>query len=103
MTIRSPIDTHRVRRLPRQFSWLDQRLARERWLELCDHETWALYTFLVLVGDAQGLSFYSDESLCERLSLKQTQLLRARRWLVHIGWIAYRAPWYQVLSLGDVA
>lgn len=99
---RSPINPTRVRRLPAQFSWLDQRLARDHWFTQCDHATWTLYSFLVIVSDAQGLSFYSDERLCQRLSLNQQQLQRSRHWLVHIGLIAYRAPLYQVLSLEDV-
>ncbi len=99
MIVRSPIDPQRIRRLPTQFSWIDQSLVRDHWLAHCDHETWALYSFLVIVADAQGLSFYGDEQLCQRLSLGQKRLQRARRWLVHIGLIAYRAPLYQVLSL----
>ena len=101
MRIRSPINPRRIRRLPARFSWIDQRLVRDQWLAHCDHETWALYSFLVIVADAQGLSFYGDERLCQCLSLGKQRLQRARRWLVHIGLIAYRSPLYQVLSLED--
>ena len=51
---------NRRRRTPAQFSWLDHRLVRERRLESCPVEAWALYLFLVTVGDAQGLSYYCD-------------------------------------------
>ena len=60
---------HRRRRTPKQFSWLDHRLVRERRLERCLVEAWALYLFLVTVGDARGLSYYSDASLTARLPL----------------------------------
>ena len=54
---------NRRRRTPAQFSWLDHRLMRERRLESRPVEAWALYLFLVTVGDAQGLSYYCDASL----------------------------------------
>ena len=38
---------NRRRRTPAQFSWLDHRLMRERRLESCPIEAWALYLFLV--------------------------------------------------------
>ena len=59
---------NRRRRTPAQFSWLDHRLMRERCLESCPVEAWALYLFLVTVGDAQGLSYYSDASLTARVT-----------------------------------
>ncbi len=46
--------------MPSQFSWVDQRLVRERHIERCDVQALALYLFLVTVADAQGLSYYSD-------------------------------------------
>ena len=42
-----------------QFSWVDHRLVRERRLQRCPAEAWALYLFLLTVGAAQGLSYYS--------------------------------------------
>ena len=59
----------RVRRPPRQFSWVDQRLVRDRHITRCDPEALALYLFLVTVADAQGLSFYADASIGRLLSL----------------------------------
>lgn len=89
----------RVRHLPLQFSWIDQRFVRHHYIELCDHSTLALYLFLVTVADAQGLSYYSDHSICERLDMDERALVRARDWLVHLQLIAYQAPLYQVLPL----
>ena len=75
------------------------RLVRHHYIEQCDHTTLALYLFLVTVADAQGLSFYSDQSLCQRLDLDTPGLARARDWLAHVQLIAYQAPLYQVLAL----
>ncbi len=53
----------RLRQVPPQFSWVDQRLVRQRYIQRCDHAALALYLVLVSVADAQGLSYYSDASL----------------------------------------
>ncbi len=51
---KQPICPARVRRLPLQYSWIDQRLVRHHYIEHCDHMTLALYLFLVTVADARG-------------------------------------------------
>jgi len=89
----------RVRQIPAQFSWVDHRLVRERYIERCDPPAAALYLFLVTVADAQGLSYYSDAALVRSLSLTITQLSHARDDLNRAGLIAYQRPLYQVLAL----
>ncbi|MEE9253457.1 MAG: hypothetical protein V3U43_00840 [Pseudomonadales bacterium] len=93
----------RLRRVPSQFSWVDHRLVRERYLERCDAKACALYLFLVTVADAEGLSYYADASLGRRLHLDPNALERARSDLVAADLIAYEPPLYQVLSLDGVA
>jgi hypothetical protein len=92
----------RVRRVPRQFSWVDQRLVRDRHIANCDPQALALYLFLVTVADARGLSFYADASIGRMLSLSSQCLEQAREMLVGTGLIAYEAPLYQVLALEPV-
>ncbi len=89
----------RVRRVPRQFSWVDQRLVRDHHLCRCSVEALALYLFLVTVADAQGLSYYADASIGRLLSLSPEQVARAREGLIGAGLIAYESPLYQVLAL----
>ena len=89
----------RVRRVPRQFSWVDQRLVRDHHIAHCDPQALALYLFLVTVADARGLSFYADVSIGRLLSLSPQRLEQAREVLVGAGLIAYEAPLYQVLAL----
>jgi hypothetical protein len=89
----------RRRRVPRQFSWIDQRLVRERHLGQCTAEALALYLFLVTVADADGLSFYGDGSIAQLLGWSEAQLRAARAGLARTDLIAFRAPLYQVLSL----
>lgn len=59
----------------------------------------ALYLFLVTVADADGLSWYSDATLCRQLSYGEGQLQNARAELQRAELIAYRKPLYQVLDL----
>jgi len=93
----------RLRRVPAQFSWVDQRLVRDAHLDRCDAHTAALYLFLVTVADAQGLSYYSDATLARRLRLSASQLSAARQQLIELQLVAYAAPVYQVLALPGAA
>jgi len=89
----------RLRRVPRQFSWVDHRLVREGHISRYSYEALALYLFLVTVSDAEGLSYYSDEAVCRLLGMGSTVLTGSRRELRTGGLIAYSRPLYQVLSL----
>ena len=89
----------RIRKIPKQFSWLDHRLVRDRYIDRCSHSAAALYLFLVTVADAQGLSYYSDRVISQRLDMDANTLAQARQELIRIGLIAYQKPLYQVLAL----
>ena len=78
---------------------MDQRLVREHYIDQLSHEACTLYLFLLTVADAQGLSFYSEPSLCQRLSLTPTDLHTARQELIPLDLVAYAHPLYQVLAL----
>jgi hypothetical protein len=93
------ISSAKLRHVPSQFSWIDQRLVRERYIDQLSPHACALYLFLVTVADAQGLSYYADRSLGERLSMTHPYLRQARDDLIRLGLIAYRPPLYQVLAL----
>ena len=85
--------------MPRQFSWIDQRLVRDRHIQGRSSHALALYLFLCTVADAQGASYYSDTAAGKILSFSSVQLRGARTELLTAGLIAYRSPFYQVLSL----
>jgi len=93
----------RLRRIPRQFSWVDQRLLLEGRLRGQAAQAWALYLLLVLAGDARGLSYYSDPKAAELLGMAAPELVQARRELIAAGLIAYQSPFYQVLGLDEPA
>ena len=89
----------RLRHVPPQFSWIDQRLVRDRHIHGRSSDALALYLFLCTVADAQGASYYADASTAKLLGFSSAQLRAARDELVAAGLIAWRAPFYQVLSL----
>ncbi len=85
----------RLRRVPAQFSWVDQRLVRQGYVERCEHAALVLVT----VADAEGLSYYSDASLERMLRLDHAGLCAARSELAAAGLVVYQKPLYQVLGL----
>jgi hypothetical protein len=89
----------RLRQVPAQFSWVDQRLVRDNFLPQAEPAAWALYLVLVTVADAQGLSYYSETSLSRMLALEPPQLAGYREQLVRADLVAYQKPLYQVLAL----
>ena len=96
-----PISLAKLRKVPRQFSWVDQRLVREHYIDRLSHGACALYLFLLTVADAQGLSFYADLSLCRRLSMDHLALPRARQARIACDLVAYDKPFYHVLALDE--
>ena len=97
-----PICPDRIRSIPEQFSWVDHRLVRDRHIERLSHEAAALYLFLITVADCQGLSYYADTSLCERLAMDAVTLASARACLLKLRLVGYKRPLYQVLALDAV-
>ncbi len=89
----------RIRKIPKQFSWVDHRLVRDHYIDHLSHKASALYLFLVTVADAQGLSYYSDISISQRLNMDEPGVAQARLELIRIGLIAWQKPIYQVLGL----
>lgn len=94
-----PISLAKLRTVPPQFSWVDQRLVRDHYIDRLSPQACALYLFLVTVADAQGLSYYADPSLCQRLAMTGPELHQARQALITRGLVAYQRPLYQILAL----
>src|SRR6266550_1001400 len=90
----------RLRRVPHQFSWIDQRLVREGHIARCGGaQALALYLLLVTVADSQGLSYYSDKTAARLLCLSEAELRHARLGLLQAGLMADEGPVYQVVSV----
>lgn len=102
--IKQLLRPERLRQVPEQFSWVDQALVQQHFIDRCEAHSAALYLFLITVSDAQGLSYYGASTLARRLHLSDEQFAAARQQLIDLDLIAYRSPLYQVLALpGTVA
>ena len=102
--IKQLLRPERLRQVPEQFSWVDQALVQQHFIDRCEARSAALYLFLVTVSDAQGLSYYGASTLARRLRLSDEQFGAARQQLIDLDLIAYSSPLYQVLALpGTVA
>lgn len=102
--IKQLLRPERLRQVPEQFSWVDQALVQQHFIDRFEARSAALYLFLITVSDAQGLSYYGAATLARRLHLSDEQFTAARQQLIDLDLIAYRSPLYQVLALpGTVA
>lgn len=99
MIVKTPILPRRLRKVPKSFSWIDHRLVRDRHIERLSHGATALYLFLICVGDRQGLSYYGDQSLANKLNMEAVALNHARSELIAADLVAWQRPIYQVLGL----
>lgn len=97
--IKEPIDRERIRRISGGFGWVDHRLVRDQYLDDCSHLSLALYLFLVTVADADGVSYWGERQLCERLSCGQVELRTARAELEAAELVAFDKPIWQILQL----
>jgi len=96
----------RLRSPPRSFAWLDHRLRSGGFLAQLTAEEIALYSFLALAADGQGLSCWRLDRIERELPLDVPALRRAREGLLHTDLLAFQ-PWnahcqdgsYQVLAL----
>jgi hypothetical protein len=86
-------------RWAQSYSIIDHQILHGRYLHRLSHESMILYLFLVVVGDRQGRSFYSDRSITEILRLNGPQLDQARQELISEGLISYHRPYWEVKNL----
>lgn len=95
------VETSRgVRRLPRRYGIIDQRIVSEGYLKRLTAEAVSLYVFLCVVADRSGRSWYSDGRLVK--SVRLASLADARRCLVETKLISWDPPVYTVLEVPEL-
>ncbi|MBU1056539.1 MAG: hypothetical protein KKC46_22320 [Proteobacteria bacterium] len=99
MIVKHVILPSRLRKVPKSFSWIDHRLISDRHIERLCHGSAALYLFLLCASDENGLSYYGDKSIMEKLSMDGRTLEQARSELIRTGLVAWQKPIYQILCL----
>jgi hypothetical protein len=101
-TTRPPIIPERVRRIDGQgFAFIPNRFLRDGFLVSLERDELALYVFLVLAGDRNGVSFYRYDSICSILERSLDDYIRARNGLIEKDLIAFDGTRFQVLSLPE--
>lgn len=91
------INPSRLRKIPASFGWVDHGLVHKNYLVKLSPEAMALYLFLLCVADKNGVSYYSDRGIRQKLNLDD--VASARECLIKHNLLAYESPFYQVLSL----
>jgi hypothetical protein len=91
----------RVRSTGKSFCFIPHHFLTGGFLQLLTRHELALYLFLVLASDKNGLSFYGDKRICATLGMKQEDYLFARSCLIHKDLIVYDGTMFQVLSLPE--
>ncbi len=93
------LDRRRIRSIQGGFAFIPHRFLTGGFLSSLEPSQLLVYLFLILVSDAKGLSFYSDNSICRLLGIPKQVLIAARDALIDRDLIVYRTPLYQVLEL----
>jgi hypothetical protein len=97
----------RMRRPGREgFGWLDARLHKQGWFSCLTPEDIATYTFLCLVANQQGVSWYRRNKIQQAMCINEDALRIALKRLYNLDMVAYcpfsrhaSDGFHQVLSL----
>jgi hypothetical protein len=99
MIEKKPLINDRIRKINGSFAWVSHQFLRQGfWSSLTHHEL-LMYLFLVIVGDRQGLSYYSFDKICSLLAVSTDEYICARNTLIDKDLIAFDGHLFQVLSL----
>ena len=99
MISKQPIVAGRIRKISGSFSWIDHRLLTDGFLTSMSRHEILLYFFLILVGDKNGVSFYSYDKICQLLKIELDDYIQARNRLIQRSLIACHQGRFQVLEL----
>jgi hypothetical protein len=100
--LRAPIVPDRIRRIDgKGFSFVPHRFLRDGFLAALSRDELALYLFLVLAGNRDGVSFYGYDAICSTLSATLDDFIQARNGLINKDLVAFDGKRFQVLSLPE--
>lgn len=101
MIQKTPLISHRIRKINGSFAWISHRFLRQGfWASLTHHEL-LIYLFLIMVGDRQGLSYYSFDKICSLIGITPDEYIFARNSLIDKDLISFDGHMFQVLSLPE--
>ena len=91
----------RVRKISGSFAFIEHRFLRDGFLASLNHHELLLYLFLIIVGDRNGMSFYSYDKICTLLRVSVDEHVLSRDSLIKKDLIAFDGKFFQVLSLPE--
>ncbi len=92
---------NRVRRIEGSFSFIPHKFVTAGFITSLNQHELLIYFLLIIVGDRQGLSYYSQDKLCIMLRMCIDDFISARNGLIQKSLIAFDGFMFQVLSLPD--
>ena len=95
------LNAQRVRSISGSFAFLEHRFLRDGFWQSLSHHELLLYFFLTMVGDRDGISFYSYDRIISILRLRLDEYIQARDALIAKDLIAFDGHLLQVLSLPE--
>jgi hypothetical protein len=96
---RTPPRPDRLRRIEPGFAFVPNRFLRDGFFAQLSPLERALYLFLVLAADRNGVSFYGMTRIGSLLEVPTEDLLDARDHLIVLDLLAFDGTRFQVLSL----
>jgi len=84
-----------------RFSFIPHRFVTDGFFTSLNQHELLVYFLIVIVGDRQGLSYYSQDKLCIMLRMSLDEFIAARNGLIQKSLIAFDGFMFQVLSLPD--
>jgi hypothetical protein len=101
MIQKKPLINDRIRSINGSFAWISHQFLRQGFWSDLTHDELLLYLLLVMVGDRQGLSYYSFDKICSLLAISTDEYICARNALIDKDLIAFDGHLFQVLSLPE--
>lgn len=101
MIDKAPVCPDRIRKITGSFAFFEHRFLRDGFWETLTHHELLLYMFLILVGDRNGLSYYSYDKICVLVRVCVEEYIQARNALIDKDLIAFDGQFFQVLSLPE--
>ncbi len=89
----------RIRKTGKSFCFIPHRFLTDGFLQSLTLHELAVYLFLVLASDKNGISYWADKTIKSVLGLKEKDYIFARSCLIHKDLIEYDGVLFQVLSL----
>jgi hypothetical protein len=91
----------RVRKTGKSFCFIPHKFLTDGFLQSLSMHELAVYLFLVLASDKNGISYWAEKTIQSVLGLKEKDYIFARSCLIHKDLIDYNGVLFQVLSLPE--